>query len=392
MVTPNRKIFIEMLSGERFEADIPLDAMIGTLATEFFEAQGWPIRADQHLVVELLNPEDPEAGILLDQNLEMSQSGVREGDTLRISPQLLTEKQQIPSQHQPSHHLKNVSISMYIDFDITIGPAFENAYSISARALVVECHRRTPFPFDARTLERYTDKLQIALLRSGGQRRHVLPLVHAVPGIRHPGTGEPHQGTCLAGGRDRTGGANADPADGPEFGFCRMHQRVSGREGGVVVVRPADGDVVAGRVDGGQLALRLDAHPDVPRYGVVECLAARQHVVDAVAVGFADVFVGQPDLLASVRLDRKDAGADQMEIDELQQGQKRGKGARLSQCPPELLLCKDQGNAQRNADNAGHGVDHRLRPAALQRHPDPALQALPLPRPPAGARPAGAAP
>jgi len=77
---------------------------------------------------------------------------------------------------------------------------------------------------------------------------------------------------------------------------------------------------VAGRVDRRQFPLRLDAHPDFPRHGVVECLAARQHVVDALAIGLAHLLVSQPDFLRSVRLDRENTGTDQVKVDEFQQG------------------------------------------------------------------------
>ena len=89
--TPTRKVYIEAPSGERFEADVPLDAKLSKVAADFFDAQGWPTTdrrgRGQRVVVELVNPVNPDDTKRLNGDLEMDQSGVREGDTLRIFPE-----------------------------------------------------------------------------------------------------------------------------------------------------------------------------------------------------------------------------------------------------------------------------------------------------------------
>ena len=50
-------IIVEEPSGERFEADVPVNAKLSKLATDFFEARGWPIVQNgrkQRAVVELV--------------------------------------------------------------------------------------------------------------------------------------------------------------------------------------------------------------------------------------------------------------------------------------------------------------------------------------------------
>ena len=58
---------------------------------------------------------------------------------------------------------------------------------------------------------------------------------------------------------------------------------------------------------------------DGPGTGLIERFAAGKAVVDAVAVGFKKVFVGQSNALTAVRLDGEDAGSDEVVTGELEQ-------------------------------------------------------------------------
>ena len=59
----------------------------------------------------------------------------------------------------------------YLDFDLEIGPGKGLEYSLVARSPAGEARAVMRFPFDELALERYADKLQIALLRTVGGRR-----------------------------------------------------------------------------------------------------------------------------------------------------------------------------------------------------------------------------
>ena len=77
---------------------------------------------------------------------------------------------------------------------------------------------------------------------------------------------------------------------------------------------------MARRIDRRDRRARRDLDRDLPGDGVFDRLASRQDVIDPIAVRRQQVLVGQPDRLRPARLDREDAGADQVEPRELQQG------------------------------------------------------------------------
>jgi hypothetical protein len=79
-------------------------------------------------------------------------------------------------------------------------------------------------------------------------------------------------------------------------------------------------DLVARRVADADRAARLDRRRDRPRRLEAEHLAARQHVVDAVAVDLEHVVVGQAHALAATRGHREHARAHAAEAGELEQG------------------------------------------------------------------------
>jgi len=59
----------------------------------------------------------------------------------------------------------------YLDFELEIGPGSGHEYPVAVlRSPAGEAHEMMRFPFDELALEGRLDKLQIALLRSGGQR------------------------------------------------------------------------------------------------------------------------------------------------------------------------------------------------------------------------------
>lgn len=60
----------------------------------------------------------------------------------------------------------------YLDFELEIGLGQGREYPVRVlRSPAGETSTTMQFPFDALALERQLDKLQIALLRSGGKRR-----------------------------------------------------------------------------------------------------------------------------------------------------------------------------------------------------------------------------
>ena len=84
-------LYVEAPSGERFEADIPVDVRISKLAGDFFEAQGWPMQ-DRHgrgnrAVVELVDSENPDETKRLSGDLDIAEAGIQNGDLLRIFPE-----------------------------------------------------------------------------------------------------------------------------------------------------------------------------------------------------------------------------------------------------------------------------------------------------------------
>jgi len=85
------RIYIETPSGDRFEADIPCEVKISQVTVDFFESQGWPLEdrrgQGQRAVVELVDPQNPDNTKRLNSNWGICESGLRDGDTLRIIPE-----------------------------------------------------------------------------------------------------------------------------------------------------------------------------------------------------------------------------------------------------------------------------------------------------------------
>ena len=77
--------------------------------------------------------------------------------------------------------------------------------------------------------------------------------------------------------------------------------------------------LVAGRIDRADGPLRLEVHRNRPRHGIAERLAPEQGIVHTVAVLGQNVFIAQADFLFLARLNRKDAGLNQVLPRELQQ-------------------------------------------------------------------------
>src|SRR5438552_3489204 len=85
------RIFVEAPSGERFEADIPCQTKVSKMAADFFESQSWPLQdrrgRGQRAVVELVNSENPDDTKRLNSDMDICESGIRDGDTLRVFPE-----------------------------------------------------------------------------------------------------------------------------------------------------------------------------------------------------------------------------------------------------------------------------------------------------------------
>jgi len=86
-----RSIIVEAPHGGRFEADIPCGTPLSKLAADFFESQGWPTQDQrgrgQRAVVELVNPKNSDETKRLDGEDDICESGVEDGDTLRVFPE-----------------------------------------------------------------------------------------------------------------------------------------------------------------------------------------------------------------------------------------------------------------------------------------------------------------
>ena len=84
-------IYIETPSGDRFEADIPCETKISQVTAQFFEAQGWPTNdrrgRSQRGVVDLVDPRNADNTKRLNADRSICDSGLRAGDTIRISPE-----------------------------------------------------------------------------------------------------------------------------------------------------------------------------------------------------------------------------------------------------------------------------------------------------------------
>jgi len=72
-------------------------------------------------------------------------------------------------------NLSNARHLTYLDFELGIGLGSGREYPVAVvRSPAGEARETLRFPFDELALESRLDKLQIALLRSGGQRRRAL--------------------------------------------------------------------------------------------------------------------------------------------------------------------------------------------------------------------------
>ena len=119
--------------------------------------------------------------------------------------------------------------------------------------------------------------------------------------------------------------------------------------------RPLRPQPVARRVDRGEGRARGDFDRDLPGDGVLDRLGPRQHVVDPVSVRREEVLIRQADRLSPSRLDREDAGPDEVEPGELQQGRVAGLGDDSFVRLPRLVPRQQAGG--------------RLRAGALEREP-----------------------
>lgn len=85
------RVYVENGAGQRFEADVPCGTKIGKLAGDFFNARGWPTQdymgRGQRTVVELVNPTNTDDTKRLNSDEDICESGVHEGDTLRVFPE-----------------------------------------------------------------------------------------------------------------------------------------------------------------------------------------------------------------------------------------------------------------------------------------------------------------
>ena len=106
---------------------------------------------------------------------------------------------------------------------------------------------------------------------------------------------------------------------------------------------------MARRIDRRDRRARRDLDRDLPGNRVFDRLAPRQDVIDPIAARCQQVLVRQPDRLRPSRLDREDAGADQVEPGELQKGGVAGLGDDAIVDLPPLVPRKQPGRRLRAA-------------------------------------------
>jgi hypothetical protein len=85
------RIQVESRSGERFEAEVPAQALVSTVAADFFESQGWPLRDGRgrpvRAVVELVDPASAGGSKRLNGDLTVREAGLTDDDLLRVFPE-----------------------------------------------------------------------------------------------------------------------------------------------------------------------------------------------------------------------------------------------------------------------------------------------------------------
>lgn len=88
-----RRVVVESVAGDRFQAEIPINTPLKELAADFYADRGWPLRdaqgRGQRAVVELVNPQDPDDTKRLNGEDNLDQAHIRDGDTLRIFPEAI---------------------------------------------------------------------------------------------------------------------------------------------------------------------------------------------------------------------------------------------------------------------------------------------------------------
>ncbi len=85
-----RTIIVEGPSGEQFEARISCKTPVKKVAGDFYASQNWPEESRgrrQRAVVELVNPKKPDETKRLNGEDDICESGVEDGDTIRIFPE-----------------------------------------------------------------------------------------------------------------------------------------------------------------------------------------------------------------------------------------------------------------------------------------------------------------
>ena len=87
------RIFIETPSGERFEADVPVETPLNKLAADFFESQEWPTTdtrgRGQRAVVEVVDSDNPDRTKRLRGEQTLEDTGLGDESILRIFPEAI---------------------------------------------------------------------------------------------------------------------------------------------------------------------------------------------------------------------------------------------------------------------------------------------------------------
>jgi ubiquitin-protein ligase len=88
----SRRIVVQAISGERFEADVPCGTSLKNVAADFFKDQEWPTTdargGGQRAVIELVDPANPGNTKRLNADEDVCVA-LGDGDTVRIFPEAI---------------------------------------------------------------------------------------------------------------------------------------------------------------------------------------------------------------------------------------------------------------------------------------------------------------
>ena len=198
-------IYFEGPSGERFQATVPDDTPLSTMAADFAEARGWPLHDQQgrgqRAVIELVNPNDPDDTKRLNGERTVGESGLRDGDVLRVFPEamaggMVDERDRLRALISDQNELQNLCArEPQITFTANRAHA-PDRYEVTLRYPGFK-----ELPPGERVPTR-TDEHKVEIVLGGAYPREAPRLRWLTP-IFHPNIQMPEGGICLGELHDR---------------------------------------------------------------------------------------------------------------------------------------------------------------------------------------------